>query len=470
MLEAIQSDPEQLKTVMRSFTSHSRNYPTLARDIIAIDGLGSESQEYWQAWKDAVLDLACDASDQSHLLTLIKRAVAALSGSKEGPRAVCILADLARIVPSSLELIMKHFEASFPYWKNPQSAAQLQNFTRNALNLGAELPQLLERIIDFVTRKILLIDLSIRSEDVSLIAAFSEEDNLKILGDAAVRSASPEAGNLTGAGEKYSQEEKAKELEESQLAHQKHAEQVQNYANKIDLMLVAFFEFMEKAKEKGTVRDVGLFVLISFEKAVLPAVKPKFTQFVMFYAAAVDNFVADRLLGSLLASLFSRDAQLSSASQKNCTNSQTKAKTIQATAAFLGSFVKKSKAFTDVQLKTVVELLSEWVGRKIEALTHFSNTPLELSILALVLETLLDIIRTHPHVSTNDPRLKQAVELCGHLLPADLKSHELFSKFFENGTTNCVADPLKKHQFAPFESLPLINCRNFMINSGIFSE
>lgn len=467
MLEIIQSDPEQLKSVMRTFTSHSRNYPTLARDIIAIDGLGSESPEYWQAWKDAVLDLACDASDQSHLLTLIKRAVAALSGTVEGPRAVWILADLARIVPSSLELIMRHFEASFPYWKHSQSAPQLQNFTRNALNLGTELSQLLERIVDFLTRKILLIDLSVRPEDLSLLSV----DNLKVLGDA-VGSKSSEAlvaGNLTGLGEKYSQEEKAKEQEESQLAHQQHAELVQNYANKIDLMLVAFFEFIESAKSKGNVREVGLFILISFEKIVLPAVKPKFTQFIMFYAAVGDNFVADRLLGSLLASLFSRDAQLSSTSQKNTTNSQIKAKAIQSTAAFLGSFVKKSKTVTDDQLMTVVELLSDWIGRKIEALTLFSSTPLEISILASVLETLLDIIRAHPHVSTNDPRLKQAVELSADLLSSDLRSQELFSKFFENVPT-IEASPSKRLHLAPFESLPLPLSHQCLLSAEIFSE
>ena len=158
-MENIQSDPGHLRAVMRNFSSHSRQYPTLAREIIAVDGLTTDSLEYWQAWKDAVIDLACDASDQSHLLILIKRAVAALNGSQDGQRAVCILADLAIIVPSSLELIMKHFEASFPYWKNPQSGPHLQNFTQNALNLGLDLPQLLERIIDFLTKIILLIEI-----------------------------------------------------------------------------------------------------------------------------------------------------------------------------------------------------------------------------------------------------------------------------------------------------------------------
>lgn len=469
MLESIQSDPEQLKLVMRTFTSHSRNYPTLARDIIAIDGLGSESQEYWQAWRDAVLDLACDASDQSHLLIIIKRAVGGLSGTKEGFRAVCILADLARIVPSSLELIMKHFEASFPYWKNPQSTLQLQNFTRNALNLGAELPQILERIVDFMTRKILLIDLSIRPEDLNLITG----DNLKILGEAADSKSSEVSitGNLTGLGEKYSKEEKAKELEESQLALQQHIDQVQNYANKIDLMLVAFFEFLESERARGKAREVGLFILISFEKIVLPAVKPKFTQFIMFYAASIDNFVTDRLLGSLIANLFSRDAQLASTSQKNSINSQVKAKAIQSTAAFLGSFVNKSKTFTnDSQLKTVVELLSDWIGRKVEALNHFSSTPLEISILAAVLETLLKIISNHPHVSTNDPRLKQAVELCANLLSPELKSENLFSKFFENVSTIEEVSLFKKSNFVPFQSLSLPQSHLLMLNAGIFSE
>lgn len=455
--------------VMRNFSKHSRQYPTLSQEIIKIDGLGSNSEQFWRAWKDAVLDLACDASDQSQLLILIKRAVASLCDTQEGPRAVSILADLARIVPSSLELVFKHFEASFPYWKNRQSGPHLQNFTRNALNLGTELPQILERIIDFLTKKILLIDLSIRLEDVpNLFPENLEHTELKILVDAA--NSEIISGNLTGLGEKYSQEEKVREQEEAQLARQNHLEQIRDYAIKIDSILLSFFEFIEKAKLKGKSREIGLFILISFEKNVLVASKPKFTQFLVFYAAGIDNFVADHLLGSLLAGLFTRDSQLSTATQKNVNNTQAKAKSILSYSTFMASLVKKSNSLTDAQLNVAIELLLEWIGRKIEALSLFSKTQIELSILASVFETVFCIFMTHPNLFVEDYRLKRAGELLIDILPFSIKSHELFGKFFcLSNSLSCEASTYKQ-SYMPFESLSLPESRQFLVNAGILRE
>lgn len=453
--------------VMRNFSKHSRQYPTLARDIIKIDGLGSSSDQFWNTWKDAVLDLACDASDQSHLLTLIKRAVTALCDAQEGSRAVSILADLARIVPSSLELIMKNFEASFPYWKNPQSGPQLQNFTRNALNLGMELPQILERIIDFLTKKILLIDLSIRSEDVPYLFTSSDSVENNLID---TESSEKLSGNLKGLGEKYSQEEKAREQEEAQQARKNHLEQVRDYAMKIDSMLLSIFEFMEKAKFKGKSREIGLFVLISFEKNVLLAAKPKFTQFLIFYAAEIDNFIADRLLGSLLACFFSRDSQLSTTGQKNISNNPTKAKNIFSSSAFMTSFVKKSNSLTETELKMVIELLLECIGRKIEALTLFSKTPTELSILASIFETIFTIFMTYPALFVEDSRLTQAAELVVDSLPSSIKSHEFFDKLFKGATFDLNEPSTMHHSFMPFESLPLPTSRQFLLNTGILRE
>lgn len=454
--------------VMRNFTKHSRQYPTLAQEIIKIDGLASASDQFWRAWKDAVLDLACDASDQSQLLTLIKRAVTSLCDTQEGPRAVSILADLARIVPSSLELIMKHFEASFPYWKNPQSGPQLKNFTRNALNLGMELPQILERIIDFLTKKILLIDLSIRSEDVPDLFASTSENNFNLLVDAA--NSEFLSGNLKGLGEKYSQEEKAREQEEAQLARQNHLEQIRDYASKIDSMLVSIFEFIEKAKLKGKSREIGLFILISFEKNVILASKPKFTQFLIFYAAGIDNSVADHLLGSLLAGFFARDSQLSTTSKINSSNTQSKAKNIFSYSAFMTSYIMKSNSLTEAQLNVAIDLLLEWIGRKIEALTLFSKTQIELSILASVFEALFRIFMTHSNLFIEDYRLKKAAELVADILPSSIKSHELFKKLFTVPNPDSCDTSATKPLYMPFETLPLPESRLFLLNAGLLRE
>lgn len=459
-MENIQSDPVNLRMVMRNFSMHSREYPTLARDIIAIDGLSKDSSEYWLAWKEAVIDLGCDASDQSHLLILIKRAVAAFNGAKEGQRAVSILADLARIVPSSLELIMKHFESSFPYWKNPQSATLLKNFTQNALNLGSELPQLLERIIDFLTKKILLIDLSIRPEDLNqlLISESDSSDNLKILADAS------SAGNLSGLGEKYSQAEKAREMEEAQKARQHHSEQICDYLNKIDLIILTIFQFIEEMKSKtGEVREIGVFILISFEKQVLPASKPKFTQLLMFYAAGIDNFVADRFLGSLLACLFTRDSQLA---VNHANNTPAKAKLIQSTSKLLTSFIKTSKQLTENQLKNVNELLLEWIGRKVEALTHLSQNNIETSILASVVQCFCE--SSSNLTNYEDPRVKKAFELSSTVLPPlELRSHEHFGKIFSD--SEIQSETVQKPLASSTQTLHLPLSHQFLLNSACFN-
>lgn len=444
---------------MRNFSMHSRKYPTLARDIIAVDGLSTDSSEYWQAWKEAVIDLACDASDQSHLLILLKRAVAAFNGSKEGQRAVSILADLARIIPSSLELILKHFEASFPYWKSPQSAPLLQNFTRNALSLGSELPQLLERIIDFLTKKILIIDLSIRFEDLDQLESseLDSSENLNVLADAS------SIGTFSGLGEKYSQGEKAREMEEAQKARQQHSEQTRDYLNKIDSMLLATFQFVGEMKSTtGQVREIGLFILISFEKQVLPAFKPKFTQFLMFYAAGIDNLVADRFLGSLLACLFTRDSQLT---VNHLNNTPAKAKLIRSTSKLLISFIKTSNQLTSNQLKNVNELLLEWIGRKVEALTHFSHNNIEVSILAAVIECFCEISSSNC-INYDDPRLEKAFKLSSTALPFELRSHEHFGKFFNN--SDIQPEPVQKQLAPSSQTLHLPLSRQFLINSACF--
>ena len=355
---------------------------------------------------------------------------------------------------------MKHFEASFPYWKHSQSAPLLLNFTQNALNLGLEFPQLLERIIDFLTRKILLIDLSIRLEDLELLESCSEQDlsdNLKILADAS------SIGNLSGLGEKYSQEEKAREMEEAQKARQNLSEQVRDYLNKIDLMLLALFQFIEKVKSStGKVREICLFILISFERHVLPASKPKFTQFLMFYAAGIDNVVADRFLGSLLAFLFSRDSQLA---LNHLNNQPSKAKLLRSVSKLLASFVKTSSQLTEKQLKNVNELLLDWIGRKVQALTHFSQNPTEISILAAVIECFCEI-SSSSFINYDDIRLKKAFEYSYTLLPSNLRTHEVFGKFFENAEIQ--AEQVQKHPFPSLQNLQLPLSRQFLLNSTCF--
>ena len=458
---------------MREFSRHARQHPSLGRDIIALNGLSSDDESFWMAWKDAVLDIACDASDQSQLLTLIKKAVAALSGTLEGPRAVSILADLAKFVPNTLEHIIKNFESSFPYWKNPQSSDQLLNFTKNALQFSTQVPQLQERIIDLLTRKILIMDLSIRLDDVHLI------NNLELSKNHDNSTGPVDANvNFSGAGEKYAQEEKARELEESQAAQQAHSKQVRDYAEKIDSMILAMMEFI---KQSGNTRELGLFVLISFEKHVLPSIKPKFTQILIFYCASIDNFVTDRLLGLLIAALFARDMQLSPSAPRNSSNNQIKAKAVRSTAAFLQSFLKTAKSLTEPQLKTVIELLIDWVGRKIEAMTHFSCNPFEISILASVLEVIFDVFINHPNFAIrNDPKLIEAFKLASSDLSASLKSQEIVVDYIEaccstdssismtTTTTETVHPP--KLPYKPFEYLVLPKSLKFLLDAQVLKS
>lgn len=452
---------------MRNFSHHSREHPTLGREIIALNGLSAENEPFWMAWKDAVLDIACDASDQSHLLTLIKKAVPAFSGALEGPRAVLILADLSKIVPNTMDLIIKNFDTAFPYWKNPQSSEQIHNFTKNALEFSAHVHQLQERIIDFLTRKILVIDLSIRLDDVPLIMLCDNESPQLINhNDAKVTDSS---NNLIGAGEKYAQEEKARELEEAQVAQQFHSKQVRDYADKIDLMLLVILEFInQNCIDKR--RELALYILISFEKHVLPAIKPKFTQILIFYCASVDNFIADRLLGIFIAALFSRDIQLSPSAPRNSSNNQIKAKTIRSIATFLKSFMKTATSLTDQQFQTVIDLLMDWISRKVDALTLFSCNHIEISILAAVLEALFDIFINHPEFAIkSDANLIEAVKLTANILPDSLKSQKIVADYLQLcGPLETASNPIQpKLPYTPFEYIVLPKTRKFLLDSQI---
>lgn len=469
------NDPEALKAVMRNFSKHSRLRPSLAKDIISIDGLNSQSNEFWLAWKDAVLDLACDASDQNHLFTLIKRSFAVFGSQEQGQRATCILSDLAKIVPSSLEIIMKHLENSFPYWKTPQSGVQLEFFTRNSLKLGIELPQLSERIIDFLTRKILLIDSSIRSEDVPYI--FNDSDTLNTLSSAVTLATSSNnvevVSSVSGFGEKYSKEERAKEVGDAQIAHRIHLEQVRDFASKVDLMISALLEYIqESSRTERSARDTGLFVLISFEKNILAgSVKPKFVQFLIYYAARKNVLVADRFLGSLVAFLFSKDAQLSSNnfSSKASSNTPAKAKSIRIAACFLSSFVKNAPFLTDSQIKSTSELLVNWIGRKVEALAHFSKSNTEVFIIASVVCCLLEMMNVHPELICNDmsSSLNDAIKMAFPLIPIHLKACKTLEPMF----SAIDAKEQTHHQtqispYSPFDPLELPHCKKILYETS----
>jgi hypothetical protein len=150
-------------------------------------------------------------------------------------------------------------------------------------------------------------------------------------------------------------------------------------------------------------------------------------------------------------------------------NPSSKAKLFQFTSKLLSSFVKTSNKLTENQLKNVNELLLEWIGRKVEALTHFSQNTTEISILAAVIECFCEISSPN-FVNYDDPRLEKAFELSSTVLSFELRSHDYFGKFFKYSENKTFDQFQFQKQHAP--SLPTLHLplsHQFLLNSACFN-
>ncbi|GMP32242.1 hypothetical protein CsSME_00006087 [Camellia sinensis var. sinensis] len=76
------------------------------------------------------------------------------------------------------------------------------------------------------------------------------------------------------------------------------------FAEKLDSLLVLMFEHLKSCNDDGRLVKVFETLLQSFEITVLNAYKSKFTQFVMFYACALDPDNCGMKFADILSDIF----------------------------------------------------------------------------------------------------------------------------------------------------------------------
>jgi hypothetical protein len=384
-------DPRALQMGMRQYSRWARSCPNLL-DFIAlqIDGLGSEDDEYWRVWKDAILDIGSDASDHRQLRGLLKRLTAGLARpGVPGCRAVECLSCFVRLVPTLVTsgLFLASLEASFPFWRSSSVAEQLSSFTANALSLAASLDlSLSERVLELIISKAVEMELALDSKDASNPTPLRANDD-------------------------------------EERAHFPIVDMDDGCASKLDTTLAHLLRFLNDAAtlNPDRFRALALALIRIFDRHVLPASRCSRVPSVLFFACNRDPLVADKFLGYLIAVLFNRDSHVSTSLRTDTSTlvfPASQSTLLVAVCRYVQSLVVNMAAFQQSTCRPLIvstmELLIWFCARKVEALSLMlekkqprqrqgsilAELATDRAILAAAVEALMVIATTHQAAAT----------------------------------------------------------------------
>ncbi|KAK7278977.1 hypothetical protein RJT34_24018 [Clitoria ternatea] len=115
---------------------------------------------------------------------------------------------------------------------------------------------------------------------------------------------------------------------------------------KLDSLMVLTFLHLESCQNSGRLTEVFDVLLASFERTVLNAYKSKFTQFVMFYACALDPEGCGVKFATVLTDLFGCDANPPI--------------TRMSAVAYLASYLSRSKFLSAALVSSIIQRLVDW--------------------------------------------------------------------------------------------------------------
>ncbi|KAK6258064.1 hypothetical protein SCA6_012538 [Theobroma cacao] len=117
-------------------------------------------------------------------------------------------------------------------------------------------------------------------------------------------------------------------------------------AELLDNLLVLTFEHLESCERAGRLAKVFETLLQSFQITVMSAYKSKFTQFVMFYACALDPDYCGMRFATMLADLFVQDSH---------------PQPIRMSAvAYLASYLSRAKFLSASLISSMLKRLVDW--------------------------------------------------------------------------------------------------------------
>ncbi|XVE63194.1 hypothetical protein DITRI_Ditri07aG0000100 [Diplodiscus trichospermus] len=117
-------------------------------------------------------------------------------------------------------------------------------------------------------------------------------------------------------------------------------------AELLDNLLVLTFEHLESCERAGQLAKVFETLLQSFQITVMHAYKSKFTQFVIFYACALDPENCGMRFATMLADLFVQDSHLQP--------------TRMSAVAYLASYLSRAKFLSASFISGIVKRLVDW--------------------------------------------------------------------------------------------------------------
>ena len=359
-------NPNVLKNAMKRYSRWARAYPALSDHILLnVDGLASTDDEYYSVWKDAILDITGDTSDQGKLRTIIRKMVLGLQrpNSLEGARAVDCLAGLARLMPAIAGggkhgLLFTCLETCFPFWKSPAMEAQFSAYVDNLLSLAKALGYpATESIFELIISRAVEMDIALHSGLENAISA------------ANVPAAAPSTFTLrpseafsTGSFDEFYQPDSLQQpfpcdsLEQSSFCRKK-------LYNLLETFLI-FFEANE-----SQMHEFGLSLIRIFDRTVLPALYCSRVTVLLAFAACKDAAVADKLLGYLLAVLFNRDPHVGASLKGRLPSANQGPATLMAISSYIRSFCVHLTCVSDTLLQSSVELLLIFCARKTELMS-----------------------------------------------------------------------------------------------------
>ena len=115
---------------------------------------------------------------------------------------------------------------------------------------------------------------------------------------------------------------------------------------KLDSLMVLAFLHLESCQNSGRLAEVFNTLLASFQRTVLNAYKSKFTQFVMFYACALDPEGCGVKFAMVLADMFGGDANPPI--------------TRMSAVAYLASYLTRAKFLSAALVTSIIQSLVDW--------------------------------------------------------------------------------------------------------------
>ncbi|KAK7277064.1 hypothetical protein RIF29_18213 [Crotalaria pallida] len=168
---------------------------------------------------------------------------------------------------------------------------------------------------------------------------------------------------------------------------------------KLDSLMVLTFLHLESCQNSGRLAEVFNVLLGSFKRTVLNAYKSKFTQFVMFYACALDPEECGLKFATVLLEMFVSDVNPSS--------------TRMSAVAYLASYLSRAKFLSAALVSNILQRLVGWCFDYCKSHDYdmnprahqvfYSGCQAMMYILCFRLRSLMDIPRLKLQLNKNMP-------------------------------------------------------------------